>query len=388
MTHTSSAPSSPAHDSVGQRDDRALSTPVAGATGGGAFTGFSGALGHAAANGASAGMAAAADGGIHTQPHAEVHTSASTLAPAPSQTGPVAEHGALHVAGKHIVDSAGRPIQLRGMSLFWSQWSDFYLPSTVDQLADEWHASLVRAALGVEPEGYLESAAENEAKVIAVVNRAIERGIYVIIDWHDHHAPEHEAAALEFFSRMATKYATSNAVIFEVFNEPLQVEWSSVKSYAQKVISAIREAGATNLVLVGTPNWSQDVDAVIDSPITDQQDVAYTLHFYAATHKQWLRDKAQKAIDAGLPLFVSEWGTCEATGDGIVDQAETQLWLDFLAEHHLSWANWSLHDKAEACSALVPGAGTRGPWTDAALSDSGAWVRARIPSAATGTRAR
>jgi len=310
--------------------------------------------------------------------------SASTTAVAAPQqsylstTGPVAKHGALHAAGKHIVDSEGEPVQLRGMSLFWSQWSRYHTHSAVDQLADTWHATLIRAPLGVEEGGYLEAPTDNEAKVVAVVNRAIERGVYVIIDWHDHHALDHEDAAIAFFTRMAHTYAASPAVIFEIFNEPLQVEWRAVKSYAEKVITAIRKAGAPNLVLIGTPNWSQDVDDVIADPILDQADVAYTLHFYAASHKQPLRDKAKRALDAALPLFVSEWGTCEATGNGFVDAAETQRWLDFLAEHKLSWANWALNDKAETCSALAPGSSASGPWTNAVISPSGALVKSRI----------
>src|SRR5262245_8955875 len=135
--------------------------------------------------------------------------------------GPAPKHGALHVAGANIVDASGKPFQLRGMSLFWSQWTRFYTAETVDELADEWHAGLVRAALGIEEGGYLEHPAENEAKVVTVVDRAIERGLYVIIDWHDHHAADHRAEAIDFFTRMAKKYGASPNVIFELWNEPL-----------------------------------------------------------------------------------------------------------------------------------------------------------------------
>jgi endoglucanase len=210
------------------------------------------------------------------------------------------------------------------------------------------------------------------------VNRAIERGMYVIIDWHDHRASEHQAAAIDFFTRMAAAYGSSPNVIFEIWNEPLNVSWPVVKAYAESVIAAIRDAGAANLVLVGTPNWSQDVDAAAASPLSGVTDVAYVLHFYAATHGQWLRDKAQQALAAHLPLFVSEWGTCEATGNGAVSKAETKAWLEFLAQNQISWANWALNDKDETCSALVPGASATGPWTSAAITPSGALVRPLI----------
>ena len=37
----------------------------------------------------------------------------------------------------HVVDRAGKPIQLRGMSWFWSQWSSFYVAPNVDAVADK-----------------------------------------------------------------------------------------------------------------------------------------------------------------------------------------------------------------------------------------------------------
>jgi len=346
------------------------SLPVAGAAGGalaaagtGGFAGASSAAGSDASTSGSGGSSSAGAGG--------------SVSP-PSGPGPVGQHGALHVKGNRVVDAAGQPFQLRGMSLFWSQWTNFYAARTVDQLADDWHATLVRAALGIETDGFLESPAANEAKIVAVVDRAIERGLYVIIDWHDHHAQDHQAAAIEFFTRMATKYRSAPGVIFEIYNEPMDVGWPAVKAYAQAVIAAIRGAGANNLVIVGTPNWSQDVDVAAQTPVTGFSDVAYTLHFYAATHKQPLRDKAKAALDAGLALFVTEWGTCEANGNGTVDQAETKTWLDFLANNGISWANWALNDKAEACSALTPSAGTTGPWSGSALTASGALVKPLI----------
>lgn len=293
--------------------------------------------------------------------------------------GIVGQHGALHVKGNRVVDSAGRSIQLRGMSLFWSQWSTFYGPSTVDQLVDDWHATLVRSVLGVENTGgYLQSPSDNESKVLAVVDRAIQRGIYVLIDWHDSTAQSHQSASIDFFKRMAAKYGSAPGVIFEIYNEPVNVDWPTVKSYAEAVIGAIRGAGAKNLIIVGTPNWSQDVDIASGSPITDYTDVAYTLHFYAATHKQALRDKATKALGNGMALFVTEWGTCTSTGNGALDPGETSTWMSFLSQNSISWANWSLNDKAESCSALTPTAGTSGPWTGSKLTASGALVKPLI----------
>ena len=300
--------------------------------------------------------------------------------PSSGSTGFVGKHGPLRVEGNRVVDSQGQAIQLRGMSLFWSQWSDFYVAKNVDVLADEWKGTLVRAALGVENDGgYLQTQQANADKVRAVVERAIERGIYVIIDWHDHHAQDHAAQAKAFFEGMAKAYGQKPNVIFEIYNEPVDVSWSVVKAYAEPMIAAIRAAGSKNLIVVGTPNWSQDVDIAASSRITSDQNVAYTLHFYADTHKQSLRDKAKLALDRGIALFVTEWGTCSADGNGSVNQAETEAWLSFLQTQSISWANWALNNKAESCSAIVPSGASVGPWRDDQLTPSGLLVKSAMP---------
>lgn len=292
---------------------------------------------------------------------------------------PVAEHGRLVVAGNQIKDEHGAAVQLRGMSLFWSQWSgQFWNASVVNTLAADWHSSVVRAAMGVEMGGYIEHPEAEKDRVKTVVDAAIAKGIYVIIDWHDHNATQHTQQAKDFFTEMAETYGNKPNVIFEVWNEPDNETWPEVKGYAEAVLGAIRGAGANNMVVVGSPTWSQDVDKAADDPITKFSNVAYTLHFYAGTHKQFLRDKASYAMNKGLALFVTEWGTCDASGNGGLDLNESKVWIDFLNQHNVSFANWSLFDKPETASALVPGASTNGGWADAALTESGKFARQKI----------
>jgi endoglucanase len=331
---------------------------------------------------ASGGMGGtAATGGTGGQPPG-VPDAATPLDPSEwaDEVGFVGEHGPLRVHGNRVIDGYAQPIQLRGMSLFWTQWTDFYVAQNVDTLVDGWQATVVRAALGVENDGgYLSNPQANVDKVRAVVDRAIERGVYVIIDWHDHHAQDHVAQARSFFEQMALAYGEEPHVIFEVYNEPMDVSWPVVKSYAEDIIQTIRAAGSDNLIIVGTPTWSQDVDVAAADPITSDDNVAYTLHFYADTHKQLLRAKAGRALSAGIALFVTEWGTCSADGNGAINEAETQTWLGFLRDNSIGWANWSLHNKDEACSAIVPSAGATGPWGDDQLTTSGRLVKAAIP---------
>lgn len=283
------------------------------------------------------------------------------------------------------VTANGQPANLAGVSLFWSNtgWGGetYYTAQTVAWLKSDWKANVVRVAMGVEADGGYLTDSTNKTRATTVIDAAIANNMYVIIDWHTHTAEDNKAAAIAFFKEMATKYGNYNNVIYEVYNEPLQVSWTGViKPYATDVIKEIRAIDPDNLIIVGTPNWSQDVDAASQSPITNYSNIAYTLHFYAGTHKQWLRDKAQTALNNGIALFVTEWGAVNADGDGGVDTAETATWLNFLKTNGISHANWALNDKAEGSSALVPGASGNGGWTAAQLTASGTLVRNAIIS--------
>jgi len=294
---------------------------------------------------------------------------------------PVATHGLLRVSGNKIVNKNNVPTSLAGNSLFWSNngWGGekYYNSSAVDYLASSWKSGIIRAAMGVdETGGYLSDPVGNKAKVKAVVDAAINSGIYVIIDWHSHHAENYRQEAINFFSEMAATYGNSENVIYEIYNEPLAVSWSStIKPYAEAVIAAIRAKDPDNLIIVGTPNWSQDVDVASADPITSYSNIAYTIHFYAATHKQYLRDKCNTALSRGIALFATEWGTCEASGNGAVDVGSTNEWVNYMKQNKISHCNWSVNDKAESASLLNPGASATGGWTEANLTTSGKLVK-------------
>lgn len=295
------------------------------------------------------------------------------------KTTPVAIHGQLSIENGNIIDSKGEPVQLKGMSLFWSQWQpQFYNAESVINLKKYWNVDVVRAAMAVEHEGYLKYPQREKEKVQRVIEAAIDAGIYVIIDWHDHHAEDHLEEAISFFSEMAQRYGEYPNVIYETYNEPLDVSWSQVlKPYHEEVIGAIREYDQDNIIVVGTPRWSQRVDLAAEDPI-DAENIAYTLHFYAGTHGQKLRDIAQEAIDKGLALFITEYGTTQATGDGKVDKKETRKWWRFMDANNLSWANWSIASKDEASAAVIPGTTPSELKDDDFLTISGKLVKSQL----------
>ena len=291
----------------------------------------------------------------------------------------VSEYGQLSVDGNKIVDKNGKAVQLRGMSLFWSQWiGKYYNAETVKWLKDDWQCNVVRAAMAVENGGYLENPESEKAKVYAVVDAAIKEDIYVIVDWHDHHGENHTEEAKVFFGELAQKYGNVPNIIYETYNEPLNVSWTNVlKPYHETIIAEIRKHDPDNLVICGTRNWSQNVDDVIGNKIADAN-VAYTLHYYAATHKQSLRDLAKKAITAGVPLFVTEYGISEASGNGSLNHEEAIKWWGFSDENSISHCNWSIADKEELSAALNPKASSTGGWAQKDLTISGHLVRLEI----------
>nr|ABV54446.1 GHF5 endo-1,4-beta-glucanase precursor [Radopholus similis] len=291
-------------------------------------------------------------------------------------------YGALSVSGTNLKGSGGQNVALHGMSLFWSQWeSEFYNEETVRALKCQWNSNVVRAAMAVEEGGYLSNPSAEQARVEAVINAAISQGIYVIVDWHDHNAQNHGDQAVAFFTAIAQKYGSNPHVLYEIFNEPLQVDWSSViKPYAERVIAAIRAVDPDNVIIVGTPTWSQDVDVAANSPITGQKNIMYTLHYYAATHKQDLRNKLTTAVNKGLPVFVTEYGTVTADGNGYVDATESQTWWNFLDGLSISYLNWAMDDKDEKSAALTPGSTSAQVGDSSRWTESGKLVQARLAS--------
>ncbi|KAI1729764.1 cellulase (glycosyl hydrolase family 5) domain-containing protein [Ditylenchus destructor] len=297
-------------------------------------------------------------------------------------------YGQLSVKGTNLTGADGKPVALHGMSLFWSQWMDKYWNAdTIKALKCPWNSNVVRAAMGVDQGGYLTDKAKNEKLVETVVDAAIAAGIYVIIDWHADE--KHQAEAVEFFDKMSKKYAGVPNVLYEDFNEPKDVSWSNdLVPYHKAIIAAIRKNDPKNIIILGTPTYSQKVDEASQAPIKDDPNIMYTLHYYAGTHKQELRDKAETAIKAGLPLFVTEYGTVNADGGGAVDAASSKEWWDFLDKNKISYVNWAVSDKAEGASALKPGTAptTEAVGSDANLTESGKLVKDQMKAQDNGVK--
>jgi hypothetical protein len=286
---------------------------------------------------------------------------------------PVEVHGALRVSGAGLVDAAGERVQLAGVSSMWLNWeSDGFAEdeTALRWMRNNWKLSVVRASMGIEPDGaYLTDPVRARGQVERIVANAVAAGVYVIIDWHDHRAHEHQQQAAQFFAEMAEQYGDLPNVIYEPFNEPEQVDWATVvKPYHQAVVAAVRAADPDNVIILGTPSWSQNVDAAAIDPVPGTN-LVYTLHFYSCTHDAWLRQKADAALAAGAALFVTEWGASHADGgtDGKVCLEEASAWHEWMNAKGISWTAWKLDNCAQDSTCiLAPG---HGPFVRARMQE-------------------
>ena len=291
---------------------------------------------------------------------------------------PVALNGKLQVLGTQLSNENGNPIVLCGVSLGWHNlWPRFYNESAVAWLASDWSCNVIRASMGVGlDDSYLVNPDYALKCMTNVIDGAIKQGIYVLIDFHSHKL--HTAEAKIFFSGMAKKYKNSPNVMYEIWNEPDYYSWKVVKLYSEEIISTIRSIDKDNIILVGSPHWDQDIDSVAADRIYSQKNIMYTMHFYAGTHKKWLRDRTDSCISKGIPIFISECAGMDATGDGPIDKTEWQTYLDWMEKDKLSWIVWSVSDKNETCSMLLPRASATGNWDDGLLKSWGKICRSAI----------
>lgn len=301
---------------------------------------------------------------------------------ASSTSGVVHRYGQLQVFKGQLCDESGAPVQLRGMSSHDLKHFPF-ATNTLSHLVNDWHVSVVRAAMYTDSYGssYIRDPHVKQT-VRQIVEAALRNDVYVIVDWHilqDGNPNRHRQQAREFFEEMARDYGGHPNVIYEICNEPNgpEVTWNEIKSYAEFIIPAIRAVDPDNLIIVGTDTWCQGLRAAANDPLLFTN-VLYALHFYAGTHRDELRRNADFALSKGLPIFVSEWGLTDYTGKGRLYPDEAQKWVEWMNQHKISWANWSLSNADEGSAALGPMVNMSGPWKDSELNPSGKWVKSKI----------
>lgn len=309
---------------------------------------------------------------------------APKTAPAASS---VAQNGRLEVCGTSLCNENGEPVQLRGMSTHGLQWyADCVNDASLDALAQDWNADVIRASMYIQEGGYETDPEGFTQQMNTIIDQATERGLYVIIDWHmltPGDPNENLDLAKEFFASMAEEHANADNVIYEVANEPNGVSWEEIKSYHEQIIPVIRDRDTDGLVLLGTRGWSSlgvsdgaDESEVIDNPV-DAENIMYTFHFYAASHGEEYLNTLDRASDE-LPMFVSEFSTQEASGDGQNDFEMAQRYLDLMAEKQIGWTNWNFSDDERSGAVFTEGTCPNGPFGAQNLKPAGEWIHGQL----------
>jgi len=344
-----------------------------------------------------------------------------------------------------LLSESGSVKRLKGMSLFWINWPEgkkFANASVVNWLVDDWKIQILRIPVGGDPynqygeridnSGYKYNAAELDAIIEEVIETCIYKGIYVILDWHEHDAIQTKSLAKEFFKKYAKKYKNYDNVLFEVWNEPsidqnhfmnrnalyydtrdddnyvspfILYNWSDdVKPYNEELVNVIRGEGNTNIIICGTPYFSSHITEPYHDKI-DDDNVMYSFHFYAKSHNKDMSTSHvsdfKYACKNSLPVFVTEWGTTyedggqpnEAPyyskyaekygGTGMeIDEAQSKAWMSLLKENYISWCNWSVTDKKEGSAILRYNKNVSdiGGWLTSDLTESGTLIRSMIRS--------
>lgn len=295
----------------------------------------------------------------------------------------VSYNGFLKVKGSTLVNQYNNEIQLRGLSSHGLQWySDLITTENLQYLKENFNINVFRIAMYTAENGYINNKETIKQKAMEITDMAISLDLYVIIDWHilsDGNPNMYKDEAKEFFDEFSNKYKNVPNVIYEICNEPngQNVTWDNdVKPYAEEIIPVIRNNSPKSLVIVGTPNWCRDLDKVINNTL-DFDNVLYSCHFYAGSHLKEIKEKLQIAFDNKLPVFVSEWGTTNYTGDGNPYENESTELINILNENNISWVNWSFCNKNEGSAILMPSYNLNSN-IDEYLSESGRIVKSLL----------
>lgn len=294
---------------------------------------------------------------------------------------PYGKHGALHVDGLQVKDKYNQPFTLRGASTHGMHWGDgetFLNKTAFQNLRDEWGVNMVRLVSYVTQGGYTQGSKDKLDKHIQEgISNLTDLGMYAIIDWHVHaeNPNDTKSQAIEFFDMYSKMYKDQSNIIYEICNEPTGTPWNQIRPYAVDVVNTIRANDPDAIIVVGTNTWSQDVDEVAtNGGKIDDPNVMYTIHFYSGSHGESLREKVRTALKAGTPVFCTEFGVCDASGNGGFDLEEADRWIDFFEENGISYCCWSLSKKNESASMLSPECNKVNGFTNADLGATGAWL--------------
>ena len=270
-------------------------------------------------------------------------------------------NGKLSVKGSDLVNQNGEKFQLFGLSTHGLQWfSKVVNFDTFCEIQENFGNNVFRLALYTDEDGYCDGSASKKKQMLETLQRGIdiatELGLYVIVDWHmvgaenvlDKNPLTYLEEAKEFFSYISEYYKDQDNILYEIMNEPNgSTTWADCKKYANEVIPCIRK-NTDAVILVGNPKWTADLNSVMADPLVGYENIMYTYHFYAADHSS--TTQVVKAYDSGFPVFISEFGFMESSGDGNISETNGDKWKKVLDTRNISYVAWNISNSKGSAS--------------------------------------
>lgn len=286
----------------------------------------------------------------------------------------------LHVVGNRIHDGSDQPVLLLGVNRSGSEYAcvqnfGFFDGPTDDASINaitSWSANVVRVPLNEDcwlaingaPAQY--SGAAYKTAIGDYVDRLLAHGLYVILELH-WSAPGGTLAtqqvampdadhSVAFWSDVAATFADRGNVVFELFNEPFpddnqdtDAAWTCWQNGGtcpgityqaagmQDLVTAVRQAGAHNLVLLGGVEYSNSLSKWTEHAPTDpDKNIAAAWHVYnfngCSTTSCY--DTTAGVVAQTYPIVTTEIGEDDCSGSFITT---LMTWLDGKKQSYLGW---------------------------------------------------
>jgi endoglucanase len=299
----------------------------------------------------------------------------------------------LHVSGNKLENASGAQVVLHGIDRSGTEYACVQGNGIFDGPSDQasitamksWGVNAVRVPLNEacwNAESYVDSAysgANYQAAIEAYVNLLNDNGIVAILDLHwtdglytgtsagcssaeavcQKPMPD-TAESVPFWTSVATAFKGNNAVIFDLFNEPYPERADNYNetegwqcwlnggsdcvgiSYSvagmQTLVNAVRSTGASNVIMLGGLEYSNDLTQWLSYEPTDpDHNLVASWHSYnfntCSTQACWTSQVAP--VIAQVPVIAGEIGENDCA-DTYIDPLMT--WLDSENTSYLAWA--------------------------------------------------
>lgn len=295
-------------------------------------------------------------------------------------------NGKLSVEGADLVNKSGRKYQLFGLSTHGLQWFGRYANfDTIASIQETFGINVIRFAFYTDENGYCDGSESKKQQMLEDLKRGVEAatqlGLYVIIDWHmvgaendaDKNPLTYLEQSKEFFSYISEYYKKQNNILYEIMNEPNgSTSWADCKKYANEVIPCIRK-NTDAIILVGNPQWTADLNSVMSDPLVGYENIMYTYHFYAADHRN--TSQVEQAYKKGFPVFISEFGFMESSGDGDINESSGDNWRKVLDERNISYVAWNISNSKGSASIFKDGSSDMTDMSDDNLKTWGVYLK-------------